>query len=102
MHIYSRTDTFTLSGFTTAFKAALNERKSTGHRVAFHNHDGFNSPTGTENEKWFAFILRSTGAAVRALAPRERVSLFIVVIFFSFFLCCFFFFLSINYERRFE
>ncbi len=25
-HIYSHTDTFTLSEFTTAFKAALNER----------------------------------------------------------------------------
>ncbi len=27
----------------------------------------------TEKEKWFAFILISAGAAVRALAPRERV-----------------------------
>ncbi len=33
-HIYSRTGAFTLSGFTSAFKAALNERNSTGHRVA--------------------------------------------------------------------
>ncbi len=31
----SRTDAFTLSGFTTAFKAALNERNTTGHRVAY-------------------------------------------------------------------
>ncbi len=29
------TDAFTLSLFTTAFKAALNERNSTGHRVAY-------------------------------------------------------------------
>ncbi len=35
IYIYSQTDAFTLSGFTTAFKAALNERNSTGHRVAF-------------------------------------------------------------------
>ncbi len=34
-HIYSRTDSFTLSGFTIAFKAALNGRNSTGHRVAY-------------------------------------------------------------------
>ncbi len=34
--IYSRTDAFTLSGFTTAScKAALNDRNSTGHRVAY-------------------------------------------------------------------
>ncbi len=33
--IYSRTDAFTLSGFTTAFKAALNEQDSTRHRVAY-------------------------------------------------------------------
>ncbi len=33
--IYSRTDTFTMSGFTTAFKAALNERNSMGHRVSY-------------------------------------------------------------------
>ncbi len=32
---YSRTDAFTLSGFTTACKAALDERNSTGHRVAY-------------------------------------------------------------------
>ncbi len=33
-HIYSHTDAFTLSGFTTACKAALNDWNSTGHRVA--------------------------------------------------------------------
>ncbi len=33
-HVYSRTDAFTLSGFTTAFKSALNERNSVGHRAA--------------------------------------------------------------------
>jgi len=33
-HLYNRTDAFTLSGFTTAFKAALNDRNSTGHRDA--------------------------------------------------------------------
>ncbi len=68
IYIHSCTDAFTLSGFTTIFKAALNDRNSTGHRVAFII---MNAPT--ETEKWFAFILRSTGAAVRALAPRERV-----------------------------
>ncbi len=42
-HIYSRIDAFVwihihiqdLSGFTSAFKAALNERNSTGHRIAY-------------------------------------------------------------------
>ncbi len=34
-HIYSRTDAFILSGFTTTFKAALNEWKSTGHCVSY-------------------------------------------------------------------
>ncbi len=34
LHIYSQTNAFTLSGFTTAFKAVLNERNGTGHRVA--------------------------------------------------------------------
>ncbi len=34
-HVYSRTDVFTLSGFTTAFKAALNERNRTGPRVSY-------------------------------------------------------------------
>ncbi len=34
-HLYIRTDAFTLSGFTTAFKVGLNERNSTGHRVAY-------------------------------------------------------------------
>ncbi len=29
-----------------------------------YNHDGFNALTETEKEKWFVFILRSTGAAV--------------------------------------
>ncbi len=46
-HIYSWTDAFTLLGFTTAFKATLNER----------NHDGFNALTETEKENGFAFIL---------------------------------------------
>ncbi len=34
-HIYSRSDAFTLSGFTTAFKPALNEWNSMGHRVGY-------------------------------------------------------------------
>ncbi len=42
-----------------------------GTSSCLYNHDGFNAPT--ETEKLFAFILKSTGAAVRALAPRERV-----------------------------
>ncbi len=33
--IYNRTNAFTLSGFTTAFKAALNEWNTTGHRVVY-------------------------------------------------------------------
>ncbi len=32
---YSQTDAFTLSGFKSAFKAALNDRNSTGHRVSY-------------------------------------------------------------------
>ncbi len=48
-HIYSRTDAFTLSGFTTAFKAALNERNSTG-RVAYIIMTGLIHPE-TEKEK---------------------------------------------------
>ncbi len=51
-HVYSCTVAFTSSGFTTAFKAALNERNSTGHRVAYIIMiDGFNAPTETEKEK---------------------------------------------------
>ncbi len=34
-YIYSQTNAFTFSGFITAFKAALNEQNSTGHRVAY-------------------------------------------------------------------
>ncbi len=44
-----------------------------GTSSCLYNHDGFNAPTEKEKEKRFAFILRSTGAAVRALAPRECV-----------------------------
>ncbi len=32
-----------------------------------YNHDRFNALTETEKEKWFAFILRFTGAAVSAV-----------------------------------
>ncbi len=70
IYTHSCTDAFTLSGFRTAFKAALNEWDSTGHRVAYIIMMGLMHP---QRQKWFAFILRSTGAAVRALAPRERV-----------------------------
>ncbi len=38
-----------------------------GTSSCLYNHDGFNSPTETEKEKWFAFILRSTGASVSAV-----------------------------------
>ncbi len=40
-------------------------REQNGTSSYLYNHDGFNSPT--ETEKWFAFILRSTGAAVSAV-----------------------------------
>ncbi len=33
--MYSRTNAFTLSGFKSAFKAALNDWNSTGHRVSY-------------------------------------------------------------------
>ncbi len=44
-HVYSQTDSFTLSGFTSAFKAALNERKQHGTSSCLYNHDGFNALT---------------------------------------------------------
>ncbi len=44
-----------------------------GTSSCLYNHEGFNSLTETEKEKLFAFILRPIRAAVRALAPRERV-----------------------------
>ncbi len=55
-----------LSGFTTAFKAALNERNTTGHRVAYIIMTGLIHPQ-RQKEKCFAFILRSTGSAVSAV-----------------------------------
>ncbi len=77
--IYSRTDAFTLSGFTTAScKAALNDRNSTGHRVAYiimtglmHLHE-----TGLKKEKLFAFI---------SIDYHYPVILFLTLLLFSLF-----------------
>ncbi len=43
-----------------------------GTSSCLYNHDGFNSPTETKEEKWFTFILRSTGAAVSVMGAIAR------------------------------
>ncbi len=78
-HIYSRTDAFTLSGFTSACKAALNDRNSTGHRVAYIIINRFNAPTETEEGEMIPARLEPelpsllcVCAAVSAIARAQR------------------------------